>query len=133
MKKLLLVIALAVVFSATAVFADHPSGWGIGVMGRGGWGYGDYGMGGGASLSLKAPSLPIYWGIDFNAGSHYMGLGVSGDYYLIDNNLVNKTVGWYLGLGGFAGLSFWNNYEKYGNYTGLTFGGRLPIGLSFQF
>ncbi|MCL2833681.1 MAG: DUF3996 domain-containing protein [Treponema sp.] len=133
MKKFLLVVALAAVFSAGAVFADHPSGWGVGLMGRGGWGYGDFGMGGGASLSLKAPSLPIYWGIDMDLGSHFFGLGVSGDYYFIDNNLVDKTIGWYLGLGAFAGISFWNNYGGYNDYMGLTVGGRLPIGLSFQF
>jgi len=132
MKKLLLIVSL-VLFLAVGAFADHPSGWGLGIMGRGGWGNGDYGTGGGGALSLKVPSVPIYWGINADFGRHYFGAGVTGDYYFIDDNLVDKVIGWYLGLGAFAGLYSWSAYDNNDSYTAFTVGGRLPIGLSFQF
>jgi len=80
MKKFFLAGVLGLVLTISAAFADHPSGWGIGIMGRGGWGYGHGGLGG-TALSLKAP-MPVYWGINLDMGSNYFGLGLTGDYYL---------------------------------------------------
>jgi hypothetical protein len=141
-KRLLVVFAFTVILATGSAFADHPDGWGIGIMGRGGWGYGHGGLGG-AAVSLKAPMLPVYWGINLDIGSNYFGLGLTGDYYLIDKNIANlgvPTFSWYLGAGGFLGFSMYNGgswRDSYGkNYnvgwTSLSFGARLPIGLSFQ-
>ena len=139
MKKILLVLLLGVILTVSGVFADHPGGWGIGLMGNGGWGYGRGTLGGGA-ITLKAPMLPIYWGISGDFGYGYMGIGLSGDYYLIDNNLADFDVthlGWYLGLGGYFGFTtydsgvYYSGSKKYG-WSSLSLGARLPIGLSFQ-
>ena len=131
MKKLILCL-LMISLLAIGAFADHPNGWGVGLMGRGGWGYGSGGLGGGA-LSLKAPMLPIYWGINVDLGSNYFGLGITGDFYLIDNTLADlgtPTLGWYLGLGGFFGFGTYSVSSA--SWTSLSLGARLPIGLSLQ-
>lgn len=121
MKKLVAVYVLGLMVAA-AVFADHPDGWGIGLMGGGGGG--TLGGGGGA-LSLKVPSVPIYWGIDFGGYSGTFWLGLNGDYYFLDNSLtdvLSGNLGWYFGLGGHLGLS--------GIYSNIAL--RVPVGLSWQ-
>jgi hypothetical protein len=130
MKKWFLACALGLTLTVSAAFAGHPGGWGIGIMGQGGWGYGE-GMLGGAALSLKAPPVPVYWGVKATAGSNYFGLGLTGDYYIIDNNFKGSggiTPGWYLGVGGFLGFSAFN--ASAAEWTSLSLGVRVPIGLS---
>lgn len=136
MKKLVIAVALVAILATGTVFADHPDGWGIGLMGRGGYGWGaSDGSGGsslgGGALSLKAPSLPVYWGINLDLSYRYFGAGVTGDFYLIDDNLIEQILGWYLGLGGFVGFSTWGAGSDY-SWTSVSLGVRLPIGLSLQ-
>ena len=136
MKKTVLVLVLTVIL-AVAAFADHPSGWGIGILGSfgGGWASGST-VGGGAALSLKAPQLPVFWGLNLNFGSGYLGFGVTGDYYFIDRKLVPEVgLNWYVGFGGW--LSFWSysynkNKDNAYSYAHIAAGARLPIGLSWQ-
>lgn len=62
MKKIILFLLLAVVIATGSAFATHPNGkWGVGIFGSYGigWGYG------GGGISLKVPTLPIYWGFNF--------------------------------------------------------------------
>jgi hypothetical protein len=109
------------------VFAEHPNGLGIGVVGQYNSSWDGFAGNAGGALSLKVPGLPIFWGINFDFRSHYFGVGVTGDYYIIDQTLLsNIGLGWYLGLGGYAGIGIWDNYNM------IRFGGRLPIGLSFR-
>ncbi|MDR1420200.1 MAG: hypothetical protein LBI86_07495 [Treponema sp.] len=132
MKKVVLAVLLGLVLCSVCVFAEHPGGWGLGVMGHGGYGWGRSGMGG-VALSLKAPRLPVYWGINLELYSDFFGVGLSGDYYLIDKMLIPKIgLGWYLGLGGFFTFGRYNPSYDYNAWTYLSFGGRLPIGLSWQ-
>jgi len=136
MKKLVIVVALIAILATGSVFADHPSGLGIGVVGGMGWG----GFGGGAyGLSLKLPSIPIFWAINLGAGSNYFRIGLTGDSYFIDQVLVSDIgLHWFLGLGGF--FNFYNYSEEYRSgsysskysYTHMNLGARLPIGLSWQ-
>ncbi|MDR0644840.1 MAG: hypothetical protein LBG05_08075 [Treponema sp.] len=122
MKKFLAVCVIGLALATGSVFADHPSGWGVGIVGGGGLG----GFGGG--LSLKAPSLPIYWVINARAGNEGLALAATGDYYFIDDVLVpDINLGWYFGVGGHASL--WGFNDK----LGLAAGVRVPIGLSWQF
>ncbi|MHB9292933.1 hypothetical protein Holit_02050 [Hollandina sp. SP2] len=138
MKKLLAVCIIGLSLGTMGAFAQHPDGWGIGI--QGGFGTG----GGGAALSLKVPSLPIFWtgrlsfGGSSKAGkeSHF-GIGVSGDYYFFDQALVPDIgLGWYLGGGAFVG--YYNNTWhapsgfKDWSYSLLQIGGELPIGLSWM-
>jgi hypothetical protein len=124
MKKLVILIALIAILGTGSVFADHPSGFGIGV--QGGW---SGGPGGGAGLTLKFPSLPIFFSIDGlglfgGSGFHISG---AGDYYFIDKTLVPEAgLNWYLGFG--IGVALWG----FDGDLGLAASARLPIGLSWQ-
>jgi hypothetical protein len=133
MKKLVLVFIIGLLLG-TAAFADHD-GFGIGVVGGGygGWG-GGFGYPG---LSLKIPSIPIFWGIYFPIYEHHFSLGLTGDFYIFDLSLVTKELtnedgtyklrlDWYLGLGGFINLYFWWKEAL------IDFGVRVPIGLSWH-
>jgi hypothetical protein len=134
MKKILFVFVLAVILATGTAFADHPDGLGIGVVGGIGWG--GFNGGGAYGLSLKIPSIPVYWAVNLGFGSNYFRVGLTGDYYMIDQVLV-KDIGlhWFLGLGGFFNFysysDKWNGIEDY-NHTHMNFGGRVPIGLSWQ-
>jgi len=127
MKKVVLCLALFAILATGTASADHPSGFGIGVQGgfSGSWGV-KGGLGNGA-FSLKLPSLPIFWAVRLDIVEGYLGLGVSGDYYLIDSKLVPAIgLNWYLGIGGALGLSIGKDM------LGLGVAARLPIGLSWQ-
>jgi hypothetical protein len=134
MKKYLILCVLAIILATGAVFADHPGGMGIGVVGSYGWGS-DMG----AALSVKFPSVPVFWAVTADFGStsdqSHINIGVIGDYYLIDMLLI-KEIGlhWFLGLGGWAQLNShtWKYLGREYNSTGFAFGARLPIGLSWQ-
>jgi hypothetical protein len=138
MKKLFAVCVIGLALGVTGVFAQHPGGLGVGVIGSFGLG------GGGAALSLKVPALPIYWGISLklkgSSGAGHtseFGFGVSGDYYFYDQALVPDIgLGWYLGGGAFIGYwsATWHATAgaKDWTYALLQVGGELPIGLSWM-
>jgi hypothetical protein len=130
MKKVVLVGILAVVLTAGA-FADHPKGWGIGVEGQYNLAWDGFDGAGGAALSLKAPGLPIFWGINLEIRNHLFGVSLTGDYYFIDELLVkNINFGWYFGFGLYGGM--WRYDYGAADWNSFRFGARLPIGLSWQ-
>jgi hypothetical protein len=108
--------------AGTFAYADHPEGFGIGVQAgaSGAAGIGNYG----GALSLKIPSIPIFWAIGAELFPGYMSVAVSGDKYLIDNEIASM-LGWYFGLGVGAHIGL-------GNTLGVAAAFRVPIGLSFQ-
>ena len=127
MRKVVLFSILALVISAGA-FAEHPPGWGVGIVGQGGFAWDDFGRSGGAALSLKVPHLPVYWGINFEIRQHGLGIGVTGDQNIIDSTLVRETnFGWFLGLGAYASIYTYNYSPTY--WTSMRAGARLPIGI----
>jgi hypothetical protein len=143
MKKFLAICIIGLSLGSASVFADHPDGWGIGIMGRGGWGYGDGGSPGGVALSLKAPMLPIYWGINLGFGSRYFGFGITGDYYFKEGVLApisgTDGLGYFIGVGGYlefgtwsGGTYYWNEDHKWHDWgwTYLGLGVRVPLGLN---
>jgi hypothetical protein len=137
MKRIVLAGFLGLLL-AVGAFADHPGGWGIGA----GFSYGgpwkDTSVrASNLTLFLKAPSLPIFWGItadifDWEFGNPtYLSFKVTGDYYLFDRTLVPGIgLGWFLGVGGYLNYG----HSGFGNYScnAFDFGARLPIGLSFR-
>ena len=130
MKKFLMVLALVAILATGTAFADHPDGFGIGLVGSYGIGWG----GAGGGLSLKIPGVPLFWAINLGLGSDHFGFGITGDYYLIDDALPVPTLHWFLGVGGFFNFYTWSSTyysEKY-SYSNLSFGLRVPIGLSWQ-
>jgi opacity protein-like surface antigen len=126
MKKLILVLVLSILM-AGAVFAQHPAGWGIGVVGStAGWdwkGFGytkDYGL----ALSLRLPSGSTYWGVHLNIKPGFKTVGISGDRYLIDKIFIpGISVGFYVGIGLYAGATFGSGYLS------IAAKARLPIGI----
>jgi hypothetical protein len=125
MKKILFVFVLVAIIATGTAFADYPSGFGIGVQGGfgGTWGGGTMG---GAALSLKIPSVPIFWAVQAGFGSEQFWLNVTGDYYLIHNPLVSSIgLHWYFGLGLGVGLGIGDPFR-----LGAEF--RVPVGLSWQ-
>jgi len=126
MKKLVLILAL-MVYMAVGAFAEHPDGWGIGIVGQGHLDWNGFKGSPGAALSLKMPQKPIFWGISARIMSNYLGVSVTGDYYLIDKRLTpDINLGWYLGIGGYAGFY---HVSGDGSYNGLGAGARVPIGI----
>jgi len=133
MKRIIMVIALAAILATGTAFADHPSGFGVGVVGQYGWGSG--GGLGNVGLSLKIPAFPVYWAINFGADSNYFAIGLTGDYYMIDQALPVPTLHWFLGVGGFFNFfayneTFYNSIKA--SYSHINLGARVPIGLSWQ-
>lgn len=125
MKRLVIVLCAALAF-APAAFADHPSGMGIGLVASGD--YGIHGVGGQVGLSLKFSGVPIFWAARLAFNSSFLSLGVTGDKYFTDDNLVSEkgfNLDWFLGLGGYADLTV-------GNVVGAAIGARLPVGLSWH-
>ncbi|HCC36847.1 MAG TPA: hypothetical protein DEQ14_04125 [Treponema sp.] len=130
-KKIVMIVVLAVILATGTAFADHPSGWGVGVVGQYGIGWG----GGGAGLSLKIPSVPVFWALNVGFTSDWFSAGLTGDYYMIDSPLVSDiNLHWFFGLGGF--FDFYNHTVSYLNkehsYTSFSLGARVPVGLSWQ-
>ena len=124
MKKVVFILLLAGLV-ATGAFAQQ--GWGVGAFGTFGGSFTEGSVGSGGALSLKAPTLPMYWGISFSAGSNHMNLGLSADYPIINGVLVSDVgLGWYV-QGGLYG-----KFATGTNYTALGAGARLPIGLNLR-
>lgn len=125
MKKLVLVVVLVAVIGTGTVFAQgaHPNKLGIGIL----WG-GNVGnhFSNNLALSLKVPSVPIFWGITARITNDWFAVGVQGDYYMIGSYFVGDMLGWFLGLGFYANAGFGDNSSNIG------FGARLPVGLTFQ-
>jgi hypothetical protein len=124
MKKLAFIIMVSSLLSVGA-FADHPKGLGVGVVG--GANFSSDGSGSDIGLSLKLPSMPIFWALQLSINDS-IALGVSGDKYLIDKELLKEgdfRLDWYAGIGGYAGLGI-------GDVTHASIGARVPIGLSWH-
>ena len=126
-KKLLLVCVVGLL--AANVFADHPGGkLGVGIFGGGGSGSAAGGSGN-VGLSLKFSGIPIFWGFTGNFGKNVTALSVTGDFYLIDDDLVKDgsfNLDWFLGIGGFGHFYFTNDTVN------AAVGARLHIGLSWH-
>jgi hypothetical protein len=126
MKKLFLVF-LASALVSVAAFADHPKGMGIGAVAGGN--FGTEGSGSDIGLSLKLPSMPIFWAFRLGFSSSYTSLGVTGDKYFVDENLFKEgsfRLDWYAGVGGYANLGV------VGSDAFAALGARVPIGVSWH-
>jgi len=99
----------------------HPGGLGIGVL----WGASpDYGFPGNVALSLKIPSVPVFWGIRLGLGDGPFWMGLQGDYYIIGSEMI-PTLSWFLGIGGYVNTWF-------GSRPAIGFGVRAPVGLTWH-
>jgi hypothetical protein len=80
--------------------------------------------------------VPVYWGVGLGINKNWFGLNVTGDYYFIDRALIPDIKrNWFLGLGGYMGMWFWqNDYRPHSGDPGMSMalGARVPVGLSWQ-
>ena len=106
MKKLTMLLVLLTALTSGA-FAKHPGGWGLGIGYQGfeRWEKG-HNYGSGVSAFIKAPVVPVYWGLDFHFTGGWYKLQLSGDYYIFDKTLVKSVnFGWFLGAGACFGFT----------------------------
>ena len=126
MKKTIVTLILLLLMSVSA-FANHPAGWGLGIVGQYDFAWDNNVSAPGAALSLKAPQSPIYWGLSLALRENGFGVSVTGDRYLVDTTLVRElNFGWFLGLGAYAGVYIYNSSES---GISLHAGARAPIGI----
>lgn len=117
MKRVLLIFAVVMATAGASFAKDMPA---IGI-------YGDFlgnstgGGTGGLGLTLQWGHFPVL-GIEYMIDPHLISLGVSCDYWVLNNHLVG-ALDYYLGLGAYAGFTIG------GNQTAFNIGGRVPIGL----
>jgi len=140
MKKIILAFVLTA-FMSGAAFAQHPDGWGVGAGFQFGNHWDSYrGSHTGLTFFLKAPQIPIYWGISadifdwrFGSNESYFGFSVTGDYFIIHQPLAQDIeLSWFLGLGAYFGFwrNSWSTPDRSANF--IDAGVRVPIGLSFM-
>jgi hypothetical protein len=139
MKRFVLVLFFGLILVG-GVFSQHPGGWGIGLSGHGGFfwsdkanAWGDHGNGG-AAFSLKAPVLPVFWGLKFDLGHDLFRTDLMGDYYILDRSILSESgfnLGWYIGPGGY--FSFLHVSALGTGMNGFALGLRVPIGLDLMF
>ncbi len=114
MKKILVLVLVALVCSSAAAFA--AGGFAIG--GEGAWYIaGTGGLPAGAMVSLKLPQFPLMLGIGV---TWLPSVGLTADYWVAHGNIVS-IFDWYVGVGGYASVDL--------NPVSLDIGGRIPIGL----
>jgi len=125
MKRLLFVCMVLVV--SIPGFADHSAGMGIGAVV--GSSYGASGVGGTLGVSLKLPSLPVYWAAGMQLDGDSFSVVATGDWYLIDTDLYSENgfnLDWFLGAGVYATMGL------HKDETQFSLGARLPIGFSWH-
>ncbi|MCL2233134.1 MAG: hypothetical protein FWB99_08670 [Treponema sp.] len=128
-KKLVIVAALAAVMTVgmtDRLFASpvHPGGWGVGVLWGSSFGDNAFADNSNIALSLKAPAMPVFWGIRVGTGGGDLRLGLQGDVYILGSEII-PTLSWFLGVGAYGNIWLGDDFA-------LGFGARLPIGLTWQ-
>lgn len=124
MKKA--IITALLLCSSVFLFAQHQGSTAIGVVAGSNIGFSDFGAN--IGFSYKNPALPIYWAAYLEFSDDYVSLGLTGDKYIVDKNIVhdeNINLGWFLGLGAFSSLG------SHSDTFYLSVGARAPIGLAW--
>lgn len=112
-KKVLVLVSLILIISAGTAFAETGIGAAFG-----------YGRGGSnVALSLDVDAIPgSVQTVSLHFNSAGLGIGITDDWYLIDDTFIDHPFGWYFGLGFYANLGIYNDVH-------LSLGARAPIGL----
>jgi hypothetical protein len=115
MKRLLILIVIALVLSSTAAFA--AGGFAIG--GEGSWYFaGTGGLPVGAMVTFKLPQLPLIWAVGV---AFPLSVGITADYWIAHGNIVS-IFDWYVGVGGYLSIDLSNPAD-------IGVGARIPIAL----
>lgn len=120
MKKKIITILLTLFLFTSASFAKDSTqvhgSWALGLQA----GYVVNGLGG-FSVTFKVPKVPLLFAADFGFSSHHFTIGATGDYWLMNPQIVGPLY-WYFGPGGAVSV-------KGGDDFGLFVGPRFVIGL----
>jgi len=89
-----------------------------------------------ASLSLKVPKVPIFWGIYLRPLNNF-GLGVTGDWYFwepmfISETRTNEDGSYYVKIDWYVGAGFYTDVYTGKDYLGGDGGLRIPFGVSWH-
>jgi hypothetical protein len=112
MRKICVLVLVLLVVAGGAAIAQT---WGVGAS------FGIDAVGGlpqQAMLSVKAPQLPVLWGVGLQLGEDQFNMGLTADWWLYQENLFS-FVNLYVGPGLYAALP-----------QTLELGGRVPVGLN---
>jgi hypothetical protein len=123
MKKIVVILVVMLFFVSSFALAQYKDGAALGVQGNGG--YSTFSGVGGPAISFKIPQLPIMWGVSFGFSTYNFSLGVTADWWFINNNIEDIPLSWYVGAGIFGGA-----FSSSG-YWNMAIGGRVPVGLQF--
>jgi hypothetical protein len=122
-----LLVCIIMLILGPAIFADHGKGTGIGgVLGSN---FGIDGAGANLGISLKLPAIPIFWAAYLGIQNQNIAFGVTGDTYIIDQDLItekNFNLDWYFGIGGYLNMGTID-----GDFLSAA-GVRFPVGLSWH-
>jgi hypothetical protein len=114
MKKLIIALALAILVAASV------SAVGIGAV----FGYDYWGLpGSNVVVTAKLDQYPFIFGLGLAVSSSGLNLGFTADDWIVNEKLFNINdivIKWYVGLGGYLGVSS----------SGFYAGARVPIGLN---
>ena len=112
MRRVVVLVLALLMLAAVTGMSDT---WGVGAS------FGIDALGGlpeQAMLSLKVPQVPVLWGVGAQIGNDQFNLGLTGDWWLYNENL----------------FSFINLYVGPGLYAALPepfeLGGRVPVGIN---
>ena len=134
-KKLALCAALSAALAICAAGASpvyRPGEWGFGAHFRQGFAAReDIHNSRSVAVTLKAPEMPIFWGLSYGFGPHWDVVGVQGDAYLLGLWLA-PGLRLFAGLGAYASFMRHDSGIEGESYTAVGFGGRLPVGLSLR-
>lgn len=121
-KKILIVVALLMVVCVGGAFA-----WGIGI--QGGW---NMGIPGNVAITFKLDQLPLIFAGNFYVGDHLFAVGLTGDYWFLNDNIVGP-LNWFIGAGaGIAIRIYDDGYEHKKEKTHFGISGRVPVGLNMM-
>ena len=125
MKKKILLSCIVILVAATGAFADVDlDGFAIGAAWYGNANFiGGTSFGNDVAVSFKLPSFPPIFAVTLGFNPSWFKFGVIADWWLINSELVDDVLYWYLGPGVIA------NFAAGTNYGYLNVGVRFPIGL----
>lgn len=114
-KKILVLASLLLLFSATNAFS-----FGIGLQANGNAGSVFVP---GVAITAKFDGCPLIFAGNWYFGDGYSSVGLTGDYWAINDTLGSTPINWFFGVGFFTNVGF-------GDEFAFNFGLRLPVGLN---
>lgn len=114
-KKFLILAAALAVFSATNAFS-----FGIGLQANGNAGRVFVP---GVAITAKFDACPLIFAGNWYFGDGYSSIGLTGDWWAINDKIGSSPIMWFFGVGFFTNLGF-------GDEFALDLGMRVPVGLN---